>query len=78
VQPRAGFANEALDEILRRHGARRVNAIAQINTHIVEVPSRADGQALMRELQQHPQIEFVEIDKRLPPAVRSSRPPATP
>lgn len=74
VVPRAGLALEALDEILRAHGARRVGAIPQINVHIVEVESGSDPHALAKLLEKLPQIKDAEVDERVPPATRSSTP----
>ena len=68
VEPRSGLALEALDEILTRHGARRVDVIPQINVHIVEVQPGSDARALAKLLVRYPEIKDAEVDERLPPA----------
>ncbi len=72
VVPRAGLALEALDEILARHGARRVDAIRAINVQIVEVAPGTDAHALAKRLAQLPEIANAEVDERVPPAARPS------
>jgi hypothetical protein len=72
VVPRAGLALEALDEILARHGARRVDAIRAINVQIVEVKPGTDAHALAKRLAQLPEIANAEVDERVPPAARPS------
>lgn len=74
VQTRAGVTLEALDEVLRRYGVHRVAVIRQINVHVVEVPPDANAGAVALKLKVHPEIEFAEVDERVPPAVRSSTP----
>ena len=74
VEPRSGLAIEVLDEILRRHGARRVDSIPQINVHIVEVPSHSDPHVVATELKNRPEIKNAEVDEAVPPSVRSSTP----
>jgi hypothetical protein len=73
VQPRAGVTLEQLDEALRRHGARRVDAVPQINVHIVELPSKANARAAALELKSDPRIESVEVDERVPPSLAPDR-----
>jgi hypothetical protein len=68
VAPRAGLSLEALDEILRRHGARRVDAIREINVQIVEVQPGVDAHALAKRLAQLPEIANAEVDERVPHA----------
>ena len=59
VQPRPGVTLEALDQILKRYGARRIGVIAQINVHIVELPPPANARAVAAMLKDHPEIESV-------------------
>ena len=68
IQPRAGVTLEQLDQVLAPYGARRVDVIRQINVHIVELPQKADARAVADALKGNPQIESVEIDRRLPPS----------
>jgi hypothetical protein len=69
VQPRVGVTLKQLDELLSPHGGRRVDAIAQINVHIVELPSEADACAAALKLKNDPRIESVEFDQRVPPSL---------
>ncbi len=68
ITPRSGLALEALDEILMRHGARRVDVIPQINVHIVEVQPGSDARAVAKLLGRYPEIKDAEVDERAPPA----------
>jgi hypothetical protein len=67
VQPRAGVTLEELDEVLKSHGARRVDVIPRINVHVVELPPHADERAAARMLKDDSRIESVEVDERVPP-----------
>lgn len=74
VKPRPGVTLETFDEILSRYGAKRIDLIAQINVHVVEVAPEANARDVALKLKNHPEVEAVEIDERLPPSVRSSTP----
>src|SRR5688572_26873621 len=77
VQPRAGLPLRELDGILQGHGARRVEAIAQIDVHIVELPEQASEQAVaavVEALRRHPRLRSAEPDRRLPRALAPNDP----
>ena len=74
VQARPGISDEALDRILSAYGAERVGVIPQLRVHIYQLPKDAGAPAIVSRLRQHEQIESVEMDERLPPGLRFSKP----
>jgi subtilisin family serine protease len=74
VQPRAGLSDREFDNILGRHGARRIDVIRQINVHIIELPEQANEQAVARALARNRHIKFAEVDRVVPPALTPNDP----
>ena len=76
VKLRPGVTLDAFDDILGRYGGKRIDVIAQINVHIVEVMPQAAAREVALRLKHHPEIESVEIDERLAPSLRPAPPQA--
>lgn len=62
VQPRAGLSDHQLDLILRPHQGRRIEHLAGINMHVIELPAGVDEQGIARLLKGHRHLKFVELD----------------
>jgi thermitase len=74
VQPRAGLKLRDLDDILSGHGGRRVDAIPQINLHIVQLPAQANDHAVAQALARSRHIKFAEVDRQVPLAYMPNDP----
>ena len=67
VQPRAGLPRTQLQGILGQYGGKSSRILAEINLHIVELPYEANEVAVASALSHHPQIQFAELDRLVPP-----------
>jgi len=64
VQPRAGLSADNLAKILGAHNGRG-RRIGKGNMHVVDLPEGA-ANAVLKKLQGHPQLKFVELDRVVP------------
>ena len=67
VQPAAGLSQDALAEILARHGGRSISQNQRIHLHIVAVPPQAEW-AVSKALSKNPLIAFAEPDMLVEPS----------
>lgn len=66
VMPRAGLPEHEFAKILNVHGG-KAKKIGQSHLYIVELPANASEKAIAAKLAHHPHIEFVELDRLVPP-----------
>ena len=68
VKPRSDISLSQFDQLLLKHGARRVGIIEKIGVHIVELSPESDARSVAASIGANPRIEFAEIDQRVPPS----------
>jgi subtilisin family serine protease len=74
VQPRAGLSDKELDKVLEPHGGKRAKHIKPINVHVVELPEKANVEAIARALGKHKHVKFAELDLAAEHAVSTNDP----
>lgn len=72
VKPRSDVSLPHFDQLLQKHGARRVGIIEKIGVHIVELSPKSDARTVAATMNANPQIEFAEVEQRVPPSNRSN------
>ena len=74
VQPRPGLKLGDLDAILQQHRGRRIDAIPQLNVHVVELPAQANEHGVAQMLRRHPHLKSAEVDRQVVPAALTNDP----
>lgn len=74
VQPRAGLSDAEFDKIVRVHGGKRRQRIAQINLQVIDLPGKADVRAIARLLRRHRHLKFAEPDMLVGPGLTPNDP----
>ena len=67
VMPRAGLPPQALENLLKSHGAKSKKVLEKINVHIVELPAGVDEVKVMHALSKNPKLKDVELDMMVAP-----------
>lgn len=73
VMPRAGLSDAAFAKVLSPHGG-KARRIGKSDLHIVDLPSGRSENAVLALLAHHPQLKFVELDRKVLPALTANDP----
>jgi hypothetical protein len=73
LMPRAGLPDAVMKRLLRDAGARGARALGRQGLQLVDVPPGAEA-AVLRRLARQPHFKFVELDRRVEPAMAANDP----
>ena len=74
IRAHPGVSLERLDALLAPMEARRVGLIESLAVHIVALPAGINAEEAARALARHPDIQFAEVDARVPAPLREKAP----
>ncbi|WP_249937194.1 hypothetical protein [Roseateles sp. DAIF2] len=73
VQARAGLSDIEMEKVAKGHGG-KARRIGKSDLHVIELPGNASERAVQALLAKHPQLRFVELDRRVAPAMAVNDP----
>ena len=73
VMPRVGLSEAEFAKVLSPHGG-KARRIGKSNLHIVDLPAGRSENAVLALLAHHPQLKFVELDRKVLPALSANDP----